>query len=104
MGDTLRSFFTWLLRTDRQQDPLLERYLQINREALESQRSNFSELDHSVVEEEAVEEPVEVIREGPEPVEDKPHARPSPVRVHFRWNIRMRHPLMRSMSRRSRMR
>jgi hypothetical protein len=38
MSDKLRSFFRWLFRIDRQQDPLLERYLQRNREALERQR------------------------------------------------------------------
>jgi hypothetical protein len=38
MGGKLLAFFRWLFRLDRQQDPLLERYLRKNREALDRQR------------------------------------------------------------------
>jgi hypothetical protein len=71
MGDTLRSLLRGLLRIDRKQDPLLERYLQRNREALERQRMDFGQLTDEAVVETVDEEPVEELREEPvaEPID-----------------------------------
>jgi len=76
MGDNLRSLLRWLLRIDRQHDPLLETYLQRNREALERQRIDSDEPHAPVLDEPVIEERVEELIETLEVVDDKPNETP----------------------------